>query len=259
MRCFAFRLWGKYGHFRKFFTTASAISHDFPPPTTIRGLVGAVVGLERGECIQKTKDLAVGIIIEKVEDKFFIGLNLLNLKYRVFTRTQANRQVLVNPSYIVYVCGQGQVYEKFVRMVTNSESYYTPYLGKSSYLCQMEPIGEFEAGSVKKSNSICGVFPCNLVENVDNLMDLTKDNELFRDRIPVSFEVGRIEPKYTDVFYVIGNKELRGEFKVEDIYKEPRGKSEVEGIYRVGDRHVYLFASRYSHAGPHKRRPRSCF
>lgn len=227
MKCFVFRLRGKFGHFRKFYTTASALSHDFPPPTTVRGLIGAVVGLKREEYIQRTKDIAVGVVIESLEDRLFVGVNLRNLGEPGIVRTQANRQMVINPSYLIYIYGEGDVYEDFVSKVENSETYFTPYLGKTSYIADIEPLGFRETFPVDNASSLSGVFP---FECVENFMDLTKQGKIYRDRIPISFESGRVKPKYKDVLYTIGNIPLKGSFK-------------GNGIYNVGGEHVYLFTS----------------
>lgn len=232
MRCFVFRLKGRFGHFRKFYTTASALSYDFPPPTTIRGLVGAIVGLGREECIRKTAALGVGIVVEALEDRFFAGLNLINIKHLkkeggslTYQRTQANRQLLLNPSYLIYLCGEGEVYENFAQKVQNSETYFTPYLGKTSYMADIEPVNSLEAEPEDQSDSAVGVLP---LECVSDFIGIAKQGKIHKDRIPVSFEEKRVKPRYKDVVYLIGHQSMKGDFR---------------GLYRVGDDYLYIFTS----------------
>jgi CRISPR-associated protein Cas5h len=42
-----FDLVGKFAHFRKFYTNSSSLTYDFPPPTVIRGLIAAILGIEK--------------------------------------------------------------------------------------------------------------------------------------------------------------------------------------------------------------------
>ncbi|MEM0143896.1 MAG: CRISPR-associated protein Cas5 [Candidatus Parvarchaeota archaeon] len=224
MKCFSFKLSGRLGHFRKFYTTASALSYDFPPPATIKGLIGAITGCK--EYISATEGLKIGIVVEKLEGRLSFGLNLLNIKNRERPiHTQAKRQILVKPSYIIHVCGEGDLFETFANMVQEGKSHYHPYLGKTSYPAFIEPIGFQEAKFCEKHNSICGVFS---VECICNPIELLKQGYVLKDRIPLSFQEGRQRPKYGDVFYKIEARPLSGDFK---------------NIYKIGADYVYLFSS----------------
>ena len=56
-------LCGKFAHFRRFYTNSSSLSYPIPPPSTIRGLVAAALGLEPDEYseILRTLQLAIGV------------------------------------------------------------------------------------------------------------------------------------------------------------------------------------------------------
>ena len=43
----AFDLTGPMAHFRKYFTNSSSLSYEFPPRTTVIGIVAGILGLER--------------------------------------------------------------------------------------------------------------------------------------------------------------------------------------------------------------------
>lgn len=63
MKVVAFDIWGDYGHFRRFFTTSSPLTYSFPPPTAVRGIVGAILGLDKDAYLESTADLYVGVRI----------------------------------------------------------------------------------------------------------------------------------------------------------------------------------------------------
>lgn len=56
-------LCGKFAHFRRFYTNSSSLSYPIPPPSAVRGLVAAALGLERDEYPQKLErlQLAIGV------------------------------------------------------------------------------------------------------------------------------------------------------------------------------------------------------
>ncbi|MCW1311498.1 MAG: CRISPR-associated protein Cas5 [Candidatus Aenigmatarchaeota archaeon] len=243
MQCFIFKLSGRFGHFRKFYTTASALSHDFPPPMTIKGIIGSVIGYDYNECIERTKELQIGIVIEKIEGDIFVGLNLLQLKdtdigsisldmlrdkaklerLDFSKRTQANKQILINPSYKIYICGETETFYKFTKMVEERKSYYYTYLGKTSCPALLEPIGYEEAQFEEKANCVKGVIPIKYVGK-----ELLKQGVIFTDRIPISLEKDRAMPRYKNVLYITRDEHLKGE---------------ISNVYKIGGDYVYLFSS----------------
>ncbi len=46
MRALRFLLKGKFAHFRRFYTNSSSLTYPVPPPPTLRGLMGAALGLD---------------------------------------------------------------------------------------------------------------------------------------------------------------------------------------------------------------------
>ncbi|MEW6380170.1 MAG: CRISPR-associated protein Cas5 [bacterium] len=46
-RLVVFDILGKIAHFRKFYTNSSSLTYDLPPPTVIRGMIAAILGIER--------------------------------------------------------------------------------------------------------------------------------------------------------------------------------------------------------------------
>lgn len=47
MKMIIFDLYGRFAHFRKFYTNSSSLSYSVPPRTTIEGIIAALLGYER--------------------------------------------------------------------------------------------------------------------------------------------------------------------------------------------------------------------
>jgi CRISPR-associated protein Cas5h len=47
VKVIVFDIWGDYGHFKKFHTTASPLTFSFPPPTAVIGIVAAILGIDK--------------------------------------------------------------------------------------------------------------------------------------------------------------------------------------------------------------------
>ncbi len=93
---------GKFGHFRRFYTNSSSLSYPIPPPTVVRGIVGAALGLERHEYSDRLADLRMGIGVRQPLRTIMQTINALMVKnasdkeLRGFeARTQIPTQLLI--------------------------------------------------------------------------------------------------------------------------------------------------------------------
>ena len=93
---------GKFGHFRRFYTNSSSLSYPIPPPTVVRGVIGAALGLERDVYQERLAALRMGIGVRQPLRMIMQTVNALMVKgatdkeLRGFTaRTQIPTQLLL--------------------------------------------------------------------------------------------------------------------------------------------------------------------
>lgn len=220
-KCLIFEVWGEWAHFRKIYTTSSPLTYSIPPRTAIAGLTAAIIGISKEQYYDFfTKDQAlIGIRIMNPIKKFRIGLNLVNTKTakmfaRVKDRTQVRQELVKKPRYRIYFSHcDSKLYEKLHTLLINGQSYFTPYLGLSEYIAQIDYVGEFdiqEKASMGESliNSVVPIptrFPINL-EGEDR-------GEYFKEILPGDFEKGnqRIVREYAKVLFERQGKPIKCE------------------------------------------------
>ena len=56
MKCLVFDIKGDYGHFKKYYTTSSPLTFSIPPRTTVSGMIGALIGLDKEEYLKERRD-----------------------------------------------------------------------------------------------------------------------------------------------------------------------------------------------------------
>ena len=236
MRVVVFDIWGTFAHFRKFWTTSSSLSYPFPPPPTIRGILGAILGYRKEEYIRKTKPFKVGVRILNPVKRLKVSLNLIDTK-RLGTgfnnlarnigkngllHTQAVVEILKNPKYRIYVSSEDpKLLKDLEETLKREENIYTISLGWANFLAKYSYKGAFEGKFIETSKRVDSVIP---VENVLNL-DFERENPqyLARDRIPLKLAEDRRPLNYTSVVYSLDAKPLRGEFKgLIELQKEER-------------------------------------
>jgi len=79
MRAIRFVLAGKFAHFRRFYTNSSSLTYPIPPPPTLRGLLGAALGLGP-EYARELADWRFGVRIAAPWRFLFQTANFLKIK-----------------------------------------------------------------------------------------------------------------------------------------------------------------------------------
>jgi len=240
-RVVVFDIWGELAHFRRFFTTSSPLTFSFPPPPTIRGMVGAILGLPKDKYIAITNRLSVGISILSPIKKIRFGLNLIYTKgsggkfeptlfkdkkgdVKKTLRTQVQAEFLKDVKYRIYLAGDEELLDSLLKYLPYHKTEYTLSLGLSECLADFGFVGKFEAEPLKEADSVRSVIPVN------NIKDLNFENplKLAKERIPVFMNSDRIVLKYEDVVFETTGTEIKGSFS--DVFK----------IKKLGE-NVYLF------------------
>jgi len=236
-RVVVFDIWGELAHFRRFFTTSSPLTFSFPPPPTVRGMVGAILGLSKDKYIEVTNRLSVGISLLSPVKKIRFGLNLIftksksesfeptliaNRKAGGAPRTQVQAEFLKDVKYRIYLAGDDELLDSLLEYLPYHKTEYTVSLGLSECLADFEFVGEFEAEPVREADSVRSVIPADSIKNLDFKIPV----KLAKERIPVFMNSDRVVLKYENVVFEATGREIKGKFKNVFRIKELR-----ENIY----------------------------
>jgi CRISPR-associated protein Cas5h len=127
-------------HFRRQYAITTALTYVVPPRTALCGLVGAILGLPKNDCLREfTDDLATfGLQIVEPIRTGHVSINLVQTKDglnfrptrgpRVQPHTTMRYEVVKSPRYRV-IFGHQQLAERLAELLGRAESYYTPCLG----------------------------------------------------------------------------------------------------------------------------------
>jgi len=230
MKVLVFDIWGDLAHFKRFYTTSSPLTFSFPPPTTIKGILGAIIGCDKEEYIDVfSRDRCkISIQILKPIKKIRLGLNYINTKGNFWrptkhgkheARTQIPAEFVKNPYYRIYVSHKdGKIFDRLEEYVKSHRTFYTVSLGLSELLADFRYAGVLEfMERVEGEVEISSVIPISAL--TEGLV-FKEGNRYFKERIPVDMNQDRIVLKYEDVLYESqGNKILarvRGFWEGED-------------------------------------------
>lgn len=154
MDVIVFDIWGDYGHFKKFHTTASPLSFSFPPPTAVIGIIAAILGIDKESYWQEfsLNNTRVAVKIMTPVKKIRIGVNVIETKSagpmlnRIKQRSQIKYEYLKDAHYRIYFShNDTELMNRLHEMLSAHKTVYTLSLGTAQMLADFTFVGRYEA------------------------------------------------------------------------------------------------------------------
>jgi len=224
MDCVVFRARSGFARFRKPYTTTSALTFLCIHPVAIRGLVGAVMGIDKIDLYNQTSGMKVGIQVISPVRKDMQVLKLLSMKSSdKFLSFPANVEFVRNPDYRIFISWDHDKLDEFESRIKNQKPIFTPYLGTSENIAKLVYEARGYAQLIDKSDRIDSIIPSKLI-------DLEyKDYNIFMDRIPVSNNEKREYVKYEKVVFGFEDEKCCSLI------------GSVNEVYEINGSYVYFF------------------
>ncbi|MBU1633014.1 type I-B CRISPR-associated protein Cas5b [bacterium] len=205
----AFKLWGDYAHFKKFYTTTSPLTFEFPPPPTLFGIISAVIGLDKTEYLdhfQNPDDFNLAVRIINPVKKVRWSENLIDTKHhfwRIKNRTQIRTEFLKDPAYMIYFRHNDPfIYDRLKEKLLSHHSVYSVCLGLSELLANFEHIAETRIESVHSDKEIDlpTVLPESYLSN-ERSIRFEGNREIFKVNYPILMQPNRIVTRREDILF----------------------------------------------------------
>lgn len=201
---------GDLAHFKQFYTTTSPLTFPFPPPPTVVGMVGALLGLEKEKNVYQSilhdAGLRFALSIRSPIKKIRFSLNLLNTKDSFFTikqRTQIKTEFLRWPQYRLYLTMEDEkLYGRLLDTIAAHRSVYTLSLGLANLLANYTFVGELEGTVMQgagKRVEISSIVSRTALQQ--GSYPTFSDAEIFKVKMPMVMDYQRIVSRFEDVFY----------------------------------------------------------
>lgn len=215
MKILVFDIWGDFGHFKKFYTTSSPLTFSIPPPTSVFGMISAILGLEKESYLKYINGRTTCTAIEILNPikKTRLTLNYIDTKqafYPIYGRTQIRTEFIKNPKYRLYIhISRGDLFESLINKVKNKENHYTLSLGPANLLANFGYVGLYHAEYINHSSTVNSVI---LSENIDSI-EIKEGKKYLKEKLPIDMNENREVLSYKDVVMELQGEPLEGKFR----------------------------------------------
>ncbi len=223
MRVISFKIWSDFAHFRQHYTTSSPLTHSIPPPSALRGFVGAIMGYSRNEYIEKLSPnkAKFGIRLLKPVKKIRLGINYMDTKDGGWVQldkkrlrpvikrdghgnprlhTQIRVEFLKDPLFeIFFHHSESILMDELADRLKNHCSVYTPYLGITECIANFEFLWDRDVKPIEGLSEVVSAFKLDAVKN----FKFTHKERIgiVRERIPLFIDSHRIRFESCEVVF----------------------------------------------------------
>jgi len=207
MKIISFDIAGKFGHFRKFYGNNTAFTFAVPPRTTIMGMLGAMMGWEKGSYHEKLSvaNIRIGIRVMQPIKKSFHRLNFLKIlgsnDFRGKNgRVQTPFEVIsgLNPrtdeiKYRIYLSpglNEGAIFDKLALRIKERKFVYNISLGTANFSARVENYLVYPASKIQEisSDNFQDISSAVMTDDVTDLqLDETRRTMIEEEMTPLEF------------------------------------------------------------------------
>ena len=203
----SFELSGDYGLFKKPWCNREQQSFLIPPKTSIVGLLSAIIGLDKKEYLEKISfsDVKYGVEVLETITREMHGINFMHGRgLSKITKKLSNPyrnpsskgsisptrlEYLKNPKYLIYLRLENDLFERLKQFLMEEKCVFPPSLGQTNLFAKICDYKVHNLNIKAISETSCAV-PSEFVD-VEKLK-----GKFFTERIPISMDMGRSNPKY---------------------------------------------------------------
>jgi len=189
-----FDIWGDYGHFKKFHTTASPLSFSFPPPTAVIGIIAAILGIDKESYWQEfsLNNTRVAVKIMTPVKKIRTGVNVIETKSagpmlnRIKQRSQIKYEYLKDAHYRIYFSHNDvKLMNRLHEMLSAHKTVYTLSLGTAQMLADFTFVGRYKAQELygKEYVQVHSVLPLPHDIEANNKMLMFEENRHYAKEV----------------------------------------------------------------------------
>lgn len=150
--------------FKVHYTKGFRLTYPIPLPTTVAGIFGAMLGIDRTEIQNKFKNFYFGAKLLGYD-----GIIVEHETFRQFKTMKVERgvvrsQIVNHPTYLIALAGNVESITEFYDFLQSGKMVYLPYGGQNDFF--VEDIHIVGLANVVDCNVICNYAPQDMVKSL---------------------------------------------------------------------------------------------
>ncbi|MHA1439585.1 MAG: type I-B CRISPR-associated protein Cas5b [Promethearchaeota archaeon] len=208
-----FDIFGPMAHFRNIQTNTSSLSYTFPPPTTIIGIIAAILGYKRDsyykDFLPDNIFLSIGIlkeirkIIQTINYRFYEDPGYTQIPVEILIPKKKNEHFLTYRIY--FSMNNEKIYNNLKTKLSANSIHYPLYLGISELIAQINYIGEFLITKIKQKINEIKIHSVINIEEL-NIIEIPSNYSFFIEIMRKNFKKNREPDKLIKIMYTDAKK-----------------------------------------------------
>lgn len=237
MEILSFDISGKFAHFRKFYSSSTALSFSLPPRTTIIGILAAILGRDKDSYYEEfsSDKIRIGISIRSKIKKSFHRLNHLKVEsirdfrgnklhiqtpFEVITPEKLAKEFIIYRVFVSYFGNDKSLFDEIKNAIAESKNKYTVTLGVASFFASINNYKLLSNDRITEKEVENEIITFNSAVNSDNVVKIIYDKEsmpefMIEDEIlPADYKADfdREVIKMNKVLFIDGGADLKVQF-----------------------------------------------
>lgn len=231
-----FDIKGKFAHFRKFYSNSTSLSYDFPPRTTLEGIIGSILGYDFNSYYDALnfKHAIIAVSTQSKIRKYIGTVNYMkivdsnsfykNLSKSGYNYTQIPYEMIIPDNFLnqivyrVFFHSTQEIMEELSERIKNNRPVFPVSMGTANMIGSIDYISDAKFKKISTEDFIAVKIPTPIkyIKKVK-----LENNNLKKDIIPVTFDSNRYS-KTCEYVYDVSN----------NYYKISTDKSVLQINYR---------------------------
>ncbi len=234
-----FDIKGKFAHFRKFYSNSSSLSYDFPPRTTVEGIIASILGYDFDSYYDmlNLKHAIIAVSTQSRIRKYIGTLNYMkivdsnnfykNLSKSGYDYTQIPYEMIIPDSFVnqivyrIFFHSTQEIMDDLSQKIKNNIPVFPVSLGTANMIASLNYIDDAKIKKIYSENliSVRLPTPTKFIKKIK-----LENNNLRKEIVPVNYDSNR-NPKTCEYVYDVNN----------NYYKINTDKSVLQVNYREND------------------------
>jgi CRISPR-associated protein Cas5 subtype I-B len=152
--------------FKVHYTKGFRLTYPMPLPTSVAGIFGAMLGIDRSRIKDEFKNFYFGA--ELIEQKGIVVENETFMQYKTMKveKGTVRTQIINNPAYLIAIAGKNDRIEPYYDFLRTGNLVYLPYGGQNDFF--VEDIEVKDLAEVSQSKIISNYAPQDMVKKFES-------------------------------------------------------------------------------------------